>query len=58
MCILQNTLFDNHIYISNAQPIHMDIITEYISHVYGCFSDVQILHMAACCRRGLTDEVT
>ena len=40
MCILQNALFDNHIYISNAQPIHMNIITEYISHVYGCFSDV------------------
>ena len=37
MCISQNTIFDNHIYISNAQPIHMDIITEYISHVIWLF---------------------
>ena len=37
MRILQNTLFDNHIYISTAQPIHMDIITEYISHVIWLF---------------------
>ena len=37
MCILQNILFDNHIYISNAQPVHMDIITEYISHVIWLF---------------------
>ena len=37
MCIFQATLFDNHIYISNAQPIHMDIVTEYISHVIWLF---------------------
>ena len=58
MCILQNTLFDNHIYISNAQPIHMDISLNIFPTLYGCFSDVQILHMAARCRRGLTDVVT
>ena len=37
ICILQTTLLDNHIYISNAQPIHMDIVTEYISHVIWLF---------------------
>ena len=37
MYILQNRLFDNHIYTSNAWPIHMDIITEYISHVIWLF---------------------
>ena len=37
MCILQNTLFDDHMYTSNAQPMHMDIITEYISHVIWLF---------------------
>ena len=37
MCILQNSLFDNHVYTTNAQPIHMDIITEYISHVIWLF---------------------
>ena len=58
MYILHNSLFDNHIYTSDVWPMRMDIITEYISHLYGCFSNVEIFHMSAGCGRGLTDVVT
>ena len=59
MCILQNTLFDNHIYIFLTHNQYTWILSLNIfPTLHGCFSDVQIWHMAARCGRGLTDVVT
>ena len=58
MCILQNSLLTN-IYILQTHDQYTWIISLNIfPALYGCFNDVQILHMAVRYLRGLTDVVT